>query len=50
MNLKEPVKVIPSNLYSVVLEDADGVNHYWHLDGTYDGYCKPCNDSKETKH
>ena len=37
--LKEPVKVIESDLYSVVLEDADGANHYWLLNGQYDGHC-----------
>ena len=41
MKLKEPVKVIESDLYSVVLEDAEGVNYFWNLKGEYDGYCMP---------
>lgn len=46
MELKEPVKVKESDLYSVVLEDADGVTHYWHLNGDYDGYSTPHTESK----
>jgi hypothetical protein len=43
ITLKEPVTARISNIseeYKIVLEDADGVNHYWRIDGTYDGYCK----------
>ena len=47
MELKEPVKVIKSDLYSVVLEDADGITHYWHLNGNYDGNCSPYAEDKE---
>ena len=47
MNLKEPIKVVKSEHYLLVIEDADGVEHFWLPDGTYDGYCRPC--SKKEK-
>ena len=36
--LQAPIKVMPSEFYSLVLEDANGVTHFWLLDGTYDGW------------
>ncbi len=38
--LKEPVKLKPSENYGAVLEDADGIYHFWLKNGTYDGYDK----------
>ena len=42
LNLKEPVKAQASENYLAVIEDADGVTHYWLPNGMYDGYCRPC--------
>ncbi len=33
-----PVKIIPSEFYSLVLQDANGITYFWRLDGIYDGY------------
>jgi len=33
-----PIKIIPTELYSLVFEDAIGVTYFWRLDGVYDGY------------
>ena len=41
IKLKMPVKARKSDNYLVVLEDADGVIHYWSPDGNYDGYDAP---------
>ena len=41
MELKEPVKAKRSVYYRAILEDADGVLHFWLRNGTYDGYCRP---------
>jgi len=50
MNLKEPVTLEKSKLYGAVLIDADGNRYFWKRDGSYDGYCKECNNiKKETK-
>ena len=40
--LKLPFKVIPNELYSLVIEDADGVMHFWLKNGDYDGYDREC--------
>ncbi len=37
-HLHVPIKIIPSEFYSLVFEDANGTTHFWRLDGTYDGY------------
>ena len=52
LTLKEPVRVVESELYSVVLEDADGISHFWHLNGDYDGYCYdyPFDEKNEGQH
>ena len=44
ITLKEPVKALNPKTegYSTILEDADGVVHFWLKDGTYDGYDKEC--------
>ncbi len=47
--LKEPVKSRPSKEYGVVLVDADGVEHFWLPDGTYDGHCSPCEEKAPKK-
>lgn len=51
VKIKSPIKLISSKNYLLVLEDADGVTHYWHKkhenkygkfkDGQYDGWSKP---------
>lgn len=28
--IKSPIRVIPSERYLLVIEDANGVTHYWH--------------------
>lgn len=43
MELKEPVKAKQSENYLAVLEDADGVEHFWLPNGKYDGYSRPRN-------
>lgn len=44
LTLAEPVKAVEhTESYSVVLEDADGVRHYWLPNGDYDGYDRDCN-------
>ena len=41
--LKSPVKALVDNgTYLAVLEDADGVCHFWNKDGSYDGYDREC--------
>ena len=45
MELKEPVKAKDTELYSVVLEDADGVTYFWRLNGDYEGRCAPPDDT-----
>lgn len=49
LTLKEPVKAKPSGNYLAVIEDADGVVHFWLPDGTYDGYCRACTKDDEKK-
>jgi hypothetical protein len=36
--LQFPIKIIPTELYSLVIEDAIGVTYFWRLDGVFDGY------------
>ena len=43
--LQAPIKVIPSELYALILEDANGVTHFWLPDGTYDGWDMSFDDS-----
>ena len=48
VTIEAPIKVIPSDLYLLIIEDADGVRHYWHkehenkygkfAEGQYDGW------------
>ena len=33
-----PIKVIESDAYWLIIEDALGITHYWSEDGYYDGY------------
>ena len=49
IELKEPVKALPPENYLAILEDADGVLHFWKKDGTYDGHDGPCEPRKITK-
>lgn len=44
MVLKQPVKSIPSEHYSAVLQDADDVTHFWLPNGDYDGYSRDITD------
>lgn len=64
VKLKNPIKIIPSENYLLVIEDADGVNHYWHKkhtstiegkevhfkDGDYDGFSRDCKDVETKKY
>lgn len=36
--MQTPIKIMPSEFYSLVLEDANGVTYFWRLDGTFDGW------------
>ena len=36
-----PLKILPSDLYSLVIEDANGVTYFWLRNGTYDGFDIP---------
>lgn len=50
LTLKEPVVAKKSEQYLAVLVDADGVEHFWLPDGTYDGNCGPCTaEAKESE-
>ncbi len=49
IEMKEPVKAIPSEQYSTVLQDANGVCHFWLPDGTYDGYDGPCKQDNKVE-
>jgi len=50
VKIKSPIKVISSNLYYLIVEDANGTRHYWNKahnsihgdikEGTYDGWSK----------
>lgn len=56
LTLTLPIKVKKSNLYYLIIEDAEGVNHFFskkyttkiegkkrHFkQGEYDGWCAPC--------
>jgi hypothetical protein len=57
VTLKTPIKVIESKYYYLVIEDANGITHYFHNkhedekygkfeQGEYDGWSKECK-SKE---
>ena len=46
IEFKEPIEVMPSENYLLVIRDANDVYHYWLKDGTYDGYDKPCREAK----
>jgi len=48
IKLKEPVVAKESQAYLAVLEDADGVTHFWLPDGKYDGHSRSC-DCKDKK-
>jgi len=41
MELKEPTKAKKSDNYAAVIQDNDGVIHYWLPNGEYDGHDKP---------
>lgn len=43
LKLKEPVKAVKPKTtgYLAILEDADGVAHFWLANGEYDGYDHP---------
>ena len=38
IQLQAPIKVMPSAFYSLVVEDANGVTHFWLKNGIYDGW------------
>ena len=42
LNLKEPVVAKDPKGYLAIIEDADGVTHFWNKDGSYDGHSKEC--------
>lgn len=45
IRLQSPIKVMPTyGVYSLVIEDANGVIHFWLLDGTYDGFDAPAKE------
>ena len=42
LRLKAPVKLVPSDNYSIVLRDAEDSHYFFLPDGKYDGYDKTC--------
>ena len=60
LELKTPIKVIPSDNYLLMIKDDDNVTHYWHKEhtsiidgkevqfkeGEYDGYSRDFDDCK----
>ena len=34
LNLETPIKVIPSELYLLMIKDANNITHYWHKEHT----------------
>lgn len=42
LTLQEPVTAKESGNYLAVIEDADGVVHFWKKDGSYDGHDMGC--------
>jgi hypothetical protein len=55
VTIKAPIRIIPSKVYYLVVEDAEGVTHYFHnkhenenrkfIQGQYDGWSSnPCDD------
>lgn len=40
--IKPPIKIIPSVSYALVIQDSEGVYHYFSFDGSYDGWSKDC--------
>ena len=42
IEFKEPIEVMPSENYLLIIRDAEDSYHYWLPDGTYDGYDKIC--------
>ncbi len=41
LELAMPARAKPSGNYASVIEDADGVVHFWKANGEYDGYDRP---------
>ncbi len=44
--LELPIKVKDSDNYSLVIEDANCVTHFWLPDGEYDGYSRDVSQKK----
>jgi len=40
VNLTAPIKVKSSKQYPIIIEDANGMYHYFTAGGRYDGYAK----------
>ncbi|MCH8067832.1 MAG: hypothetical protein IID16_00965 [Candidatus Marinimicrobia bacterium] len=61
LEIRLPIKVIPSENYSLMIKDANGVTHYWHKEhtsiingkkvqfkeGEYDGHSRKMSDNSE---
>jgi len=45
--LKQPITIEASAFYLLVIKDADGVNHFWNPDGSYDGHCRPVEEKPQ---
>ena len=50
LNIAFPVlKSYSSVEYGLIIEDSNGVTHYWDLDGDYDGWSAPPQTDFETQ-
>ena len=50
MNIAFPiVKAYSSQKYGLIIEDSNGVYHYWDFDGAYDGWSAPPETDFETQ-
>ena len=57
VTIESPIKVMPSENYLLVIEDANGTRHFWHKEhenrygkfhsGQYDGWSKESEEKKD---
>ncbi len=51
ISTEHPIKVVESNLYLLVIEiqDETKTQHFWLLNGQYDGYCRTVGNNREMR-
>ncbi|MCH7826411.1 MAG: hypothetical protein IIC75_00320 [Bacteroidetes bacterium] len=63
IELKNPIKVIPSDNYLLMIKDGNNITHYWHKEhtsikdgkeiqfkeGQYDGHSRPIQETNRTE-